>query len=82
MITPPVPNQDITESDKMRTEFMLWTQAVTNLQPIIGVGSPEGNVEALQFREYIDSTGAAGNIKWCKMLTDIAGDKKKGWLKI
>lgn len=80
MITPPVPNQDITENNQMLQEFMLWTQAITNLQPIIGAGSPEGVQEAAQYTFYIDSTGTTGSILWCKMLPYIGSDRSMGWL--
>ena len=80
MITPPVPNQAITENDNMRTEFMLWTQAITNLQPIIGTGSPEGVVEAQQWSIYFDSTGTTGSIMYVKKLPFIGSNRKQGWI--
>jgi hypothetical protein len=49
-------------------------------QPILGNGSPEGVVEALQFSEYIDKDGSTGQVKYVKTLTDIGGDKSKGWI--
>ena len=74
MITPPVPSQPITKEGMMVQAYMLWTQAVTKLQPIVGTGSPEGSVEADQFSFYIDSTGITGSILWCKMLPLIGAD--------
>lgn len=55
---------------------------ITGYLPIIGSGSPEGVVEARQFSLYIDKDGTAGNIEYRKMKTDIAGDTKKGWVKV
>jgi len=61
--------------------FRQWmTQASLSI-PIVGTGSPEGVVEAAQYRQYLDSTGSAGNISYRKMLPDIAGDVTKGWVK-
>ena len=56
--------------------------ALNNNLPIIGQGSPEGVVEALQFTLYIDQDGTAGNIEYRKMLVNIGGDKKLGWLAV
>lgn len=82
-IVPPNPSQPTyDEKGLMTSTFMGWTQAITRLDPLIGSGSPEGAVDATQYREYIDTTGTAGNIKWMKMLTNIAGDTKKGWIKL
>lgn len=80
MITPPIPSQPVVENGLMRQEFMLWTQAVTKLQPIIGTGSPEGVVEAQQFSFYIDETGGTGSILYIKKLPFIGSDRKKGWI--
>ena len=82
MITPPIPSQDVTENNKMAQPFMLWTQAITNLQPIVGTGSPEGVQEAEQYRFYIDSAGTTGSIVWCKMQPFIGADRKAGWVRI
>jgi hypothetical protein len=82
MITPPVPSQPITKEGMMVQSYMLWTQAVTKLQPIIGTGSPEGAVEADQYSFYIDSTGTTGSILWCKMLPLVGADRKMGWVLI
>ena len=80
MILPPIPSQDITENNKMVQPFMLWTQAITRLEPIVGSGSPEGVQEGEQFRFYIDTTGTTGSILWCKMLPFIGSDRKAGWV--
>lgn len=82
MITPPIPSQDITDNNKMVQSFMLWTQAITKLQPIIGVGSPEGVQEYEQYTFYIDSTGTTGSILWCKMLPYIGANRSMGWVLI
>lgn len=48
--------------------------------PILGTGSPEGEVEAQQYSLYIDKEGTTGAIEYRKMFSDIDGDKKKGWV--
>ena len=53
---------------------------MTNLDLIVGTGSPEGAVEAFVGREYMDDAGTAGSIKYIKRDADVAGDKSKGWI--
>jgi len=64
----------------MEQEFSTWTNVVTRALEIRGTGTPEGNVKALQFTTYIDKNGTTGTIMYKKMLTDIGGDRKQGWL--
>lgn len=81
MRTPPNRTQPLVESDGTATQqFNTWMLDAALSIPIVGTGSPEGNVEARQYSLYIDSTGSAGAIEYRKMQPDIAGDKKKGWL--
>jgi len=49
---------------------------------LIGIGSPEGVVEAQQGQEYMDEEGLAGAVKYIKQLPDILGDRKLGWVAI
>jgi|TARA_R110002072_G_scaffold99672_2_gene219219 hypothetical protein len=48
--------------------------------PIVGTGSPEGVIEAVQYSLYLDSTGSAGAIQYRKMIPSIGGDRKQGWI--
>lgn len=64
------------------TAMMIWMAQVTDLQTITGAGSPEGVVQALITRRYMDTVGTAGNILYIKRDADIAGDKSKGWILI
>lgn len=81
MRTPPNRSQPLVENDGTATQqFNTWMLDASLSIPIVGTGSPEGNVEARQYSLYIDSTGSAGAIEYRKMQPDIAGDKKKGWL--
>ena len=80
-ISPPIPQLAIADDrNVMLQAFMQWTQDVTRALPIHGDGSPEGVVSAPQYTEYIDRTGTTGSIKWIKMLPNIAGDVKAGWV--
>jgi len=51
---------------------------------IIGTGSPEGVVEALQGASYMDDAGTAGAIHYLKRDNDDGigpiPDKSKGWI--
>lgn len=70
----------ITQNDLMTQYFRQWTQEASLSIPIIGIGSPEGVIEALQYSLYLDKTGSTGTIEYRKMLPDIAGDTKMGWV--
>lgn len=74
----PIAEKDGTMSDAFRT----WTLGADLSNPIVGVGSPEGFVEARQFQLYIDTSGVSGSIEYRKMQTSIAGDIKMGWVAI
>ena len=64
----------------MSQAFRQFTQEASLGIPIIGSGSPEGVIEAVQYSLYLDTTGAAGAIQYRKMLPSIAGDRKQGWI--
>ena len=79
----PVPQQvqAITDTEgRMLQTFRIWVELITQLDLIIGTGSPEGVIEARQGREYMDDAGTAGAIKYIKRDDDIGGDKKLGWI--
>lgn len=72
--------QPIVDADgTMAQPFRQFTQDASLSIPIIGVGSPEGVVEARQYSLYIDSTGSSGSIEYRKMQPSIAGDTSQGW---
>ena len=60
--------------------FYTWTQAITNLQILTGSGSPETVVEATETTLYMNTAGTAGNILYIKKLSDISGDRSRGWI--
>ncbi len=73
--------QPIIESNgTMSQAFRQFTQEASLSIPIVGTGSPEGVVEAVQYSLYLDSAGAAGAIQYRKMLPSIGGDRKQGWI--
>lgn len=74
-------NPIVEENGTMTQQFRTFMLGV-GTAPIIGTGSPEGAVEALQYSEYIDSTGISGSIKYIKMQAEIGGDRSKGWVLI
>lgn len=75
--------QPIVREDRtMQQPFMDQMNLLNRYLPIIGTGSPEGVVEALQYSLYLDSTGIAGSIEYRKMLPDIGGDRSQGWLAV
>lgn len=78
----PLPHQaqSITDEEgRMLETFRIWVELMTDLDLIVGTGSPEGVVAAKQGREYMDQTGAPGAVKYIKQLDDIGGDEKLGW---
>ena len=80
-ITPPHPDQPISNKNGLMDQvFRAWTQNITGLELIIGTGSPEGVVSAIQGREYMDNAGTAGAIKYIKRDAAIGGDDKQGWI--
>ncbi len=74
-ISRPIVNKD----GLMTLEMALWSERVSN-PVIIGTGSPEGVVEALQGSLYMDSSGSSGSILYIKRDVSVGGDSKKGWI--
>lgn len=73
--------QPIVESNgTMSQAFRQFTQEASLSIPIVGSGSPEGVVEAVQYSLYLDESGAAGSVQYRKMLPSVGGDRKKGWI--
>jgi hypothetical protein len=56
-------------------EDLIKSQIILN-----GTGSPEGVVEALATRRYMDSTGVSGSVMYIKQVDDVAGDTSLGWV--
>ena len=86
-IIPPDSDRPIIDPDTtMFYLFREWTRFVTdevnNRSLLFGTGSPEGVVEAVKGREYMDESGTASAIKYIKKSDDIAGNKTLGWILI
>jgi len=78
---PPNPTISIVDpSGKMDQHFRVWTQIISELSIIEGSGSPNGIVEALPTKLYMDSTGAPGAILYIKQVADVGGDRRLGWV--
>ena len=73
--------QPIVQDDgTMSQAFRQFTQDASLSIPIVGVGSPEGVIEAAQYSLYLDSSGGASAIQYRKMQPEIGGDRTKGWI--
>ncbi len=67
------------EDGRMNELSYQWMLGVTNLQTIVGLGSPEGVIEAGVTKFFLQTDGAPQQKLWVKVLTDIAGDRSMGW---
>ncbi len=76
----PVPIVD--DNGRMLDLFYQWHLSVTNLQTVVGLGSPEGVITAQVAKFYLQTDGAAQQKLWVKVLTDIGGDRSMGWEKV
>lgn len=70
------------EDGTMAQSFRLFTQDASLSIPIVGAGTPEGFIDARQYSLYINSTGVSGTIEYRKMLPNIGGDTKQGWVAV
>jgi len=71
----------LTDDKGCATQWMqIFGEQVRQLPMIFGTGSPEGVVEAIQGRQYFDTTGAAGARQYTKALDEIGNDKTMGWV--
>ena len=70
----------VNELLEMDQEFRTWTQLVSRLSVLNGTGSPEGVIEALPTKQYMDDAGISGSILYIKQVADIGGDKTMGWV--
>lgn len=71
------------KGDRLPFRTIQWLRDVTQLSPMRGSGSPEGNVAARIDRLYIDTAGGAGSVMYVKRdADDGAGDVKGGWIAV
>ena len=71
----PIVDKNGTMEQPFRTSTIRWND---NL-PIVGTGSPEGEIEAPQYSLYIDETVPLVPVQYRKMLPSSGGDRKNGW---
>lgn len=68
---------------KMQPAFRTWTiRASVGGLVLTGTGSPEGVIEAAQYTLYIDITTPTVPVQYRKMLANIGGDEKQGWIAV
>lgn len=82
IVAPQANTPIVDENGVMTDEFQRFIDAIARLDLLVGTGSPEGVIEATIGREYLDTTGAAGAVKYIKQLADIGGDRTQGWIAI
>ena len=70
----------VDDKGRATNELAIFFEAVSKLPILIGTGSPEGVVEALETRLYMDSAGTTGTILYIKQFNDVLGDRKLGWI--
>ena len=73
----------VIESDGTPSQILReWSLRVSNNLPIVSTGSPEGVLEAPQYTLYIDETTPTSPVQYRKMLPEISGDRKQGWVMV
>lgn len=70
----------VDHSGTMSDAFRTWTQGVDLGTPILYAGNPDGVVEARQYQLCINTTGTTGSLIYVKMLPDVGGDRRQGWV--
>ncbi|MES0327445.1 MAG: hypothetical protein ABUK13_04555 [Gammaproteobacteria bacterium] len=68
------------QTAQTRLFFVNLLQVIDEQSTLTGSGSPEGVVEAIITKRYMDTAGVAGAILYIKRDADIAGDKTQGWV--
>ena len=69
----------VNDNGEMQQTFRSWALEASNNMPIIGTGSPEGIVSAAQYSLYIDETTPLSPVQYRKMLSEVGGNRLKGW---
>ena len=72
--------QPLMDGETASQHFRAWLNEVSRFMPIVGSGTPEGVVEALQYAHYIDESDPDQPAHWWKMLPDIGGERSRGWV--
>ena len=74
----PIVEEDLTATQQTRTFFKLLRERAL----IIGSGTPNAAVEAIQGSQYMDKDGSIGNVFYIKQQNDVGGDTTLGWVLI
>ena len=72
----------VDQAGNQTQQTRLYFKTITDQALIIGDGSPEGIVQAVEGATYQDRLGITGSIRYAKMVDDVGGDKKLGWVLI
>lgn len=76
----PTQGDELIDEGIANTEFHIWmeavTEAVNNLMPLTGAGTPEATVTASVGRWYVDTAAAVGTGIYFKQ----TGDEATGWI--
>lgn len=80
ILTPNPTRPALKQTGEVSEDIRFWMQQVSDLQIIIGQGSPEGVIQSRQGAQYMDETASTGSILYIKKLSDIGGDKSLGWV--
>jgi hypothetical protein len=83
VISPPLNAADaiVDDDGRMQQAFRNWAIKVSVGGLVLaGVGSPEGLIEAPKYTLYLDETVPTAPVQYRKMLADIGGDGKQGWI--
>ena len=70
----------VNSSGVLTQEARSFFRIITERSRIIGEGSPEGVISAIQGADYLDTTGSTGALLYVKQKDEIGGDTSKGWV--
>lgn len=80
MITQLIKSQPLVDDKGVMTDRVYeWARGVTQLQILLGTGTPENVIEAPAATLYMDTAAAAGDILYIKRLSNVSGNRKQGW---
>jgi hypothetical protein len=85
VISPPLNAADaiVDDEGRMQQAFRNWGIKVSVGGLVLtGTGSPEGVIEAAQYTLYIDITTPTVPVQYRKMLSNIGGNEKLGWIAV
>jgi len=79
-ITIPEYTSEIVLDNKQTQQLNDFFLLLSELDIATGSGSPEGVLRAGVGKEYMDTAGTAGSIKYIKRDADIGDDTTLGWI--